>query len=116
PAIAALERLARERRDSPLLADMLQRRVSTITVPTDRINLLVELADLERKANRNEAALAALAQAKSDAPEDIRVLAPLADLYFAAGRLDEAAPIYDKLALDAKANRRMKDVARFRQR
>ncbi|HEY6039796.1 MAG TPA: tetratricopeptide repeat protein, partial [Kofleriaceae bacterium] len=29
---------------------------------------------------------------------------------------DEAAPIYDRLAEDAKANRRMKDVARFRQR
>jgi tetratricopeptide (TPR) repeat protein len=44
------------------------------------------------------------------------VLGPLADLYFAAGRLDEAAPIYDRLAEDAKAQRRMKDVARFRQR
>jgi tetratricopeptide (TPR) repeat protein len=44
------------------------------------------------------------------------VLAPLADLYFSAGRLDEAAPIYDRLAEDAKAGRRMKDVARFRQR
>ena len=38
------------------------------------------------------------------------------DLYFAAGRLDEAAPIYDTLAADAKAQRRMKDVSRFRQR
>ena len=31
-------------------------------------------------------------------------------------RLDEAAPIYDRLAEEAKAARRMKDVARFRQR
>ncbi|MEO8554189.1 MAG: tetratricopeptide repeat protein, partial [Kofleriaceae bacterium] len=37
-------------------------------------------------------------------------------MYFAAGRLDEAAPIYDRLATEAKSARRMKDVAKFRQR
>ncbi len=115
-AIVALEKLARERRDNVLLADMLQRRAAKITTPAERVALLVELAELERKANRNDAALAALAQAKDNAPDDIRVLAPLADLYFAAGRLDEAAPIYDRLATEAKSSRRMKDVARFRQR
>jgi tetratricopeptide (TPR) repeat protein len=115
-AIDALEKLARERRDPALLADMLQRRVATIQVPAERVTLLVELADLERKASRPDAALAALARAAADAPNDPRVLTPLADLYFATGRLDEAAPIYDRLAEDAKAARRMKDVARFRQR
>ncbi|HEU4728061.1 MAG TPA: tetratricopeptide repeat protein, partial [Kofleriaceae bacterium] len=115
-AVDALEKLARERRDAPLLADMLQRRVATITAPAERVALLVELAELERRANRPDAALAALARAAADAPGDPRVLAPLADLYFVTGRLDEAAPIYDRLAEDAKAARRMKDVARFRQR
>lgn len=115
PAIAALEKLARDRRDNALLADMLNRRVATVN-GTDRLSLLVEIAELEKKAGRNDAALAALSQAQKDAPNDIRVLAPLADLYFAAGRLDEAAPIYDTLAADAKTQRRMKDVARFRQR
>lgn len=84
--------------------------------PSERVDLLVELADLERRANRVDLALAALANAAQDAPDDVRVLAPLADLYFASGRLDEAAPIYDRLATEAKAERRMKDVARFRQR
>jgi tetratricopeptide (TPR) repeat protein len=116
PAIDALEKLARERRDAPLLADMLQRRVATVDTAADRVALLVEIADLERRAGRSEAALAALAKAAADAPSDPRVLAPLADLYFVTGRLDEAAPIYDRLAEDAKAGRRMKDVARFRQR
>jgi tetratricopeptide (TPR) repeat protein len=115
-AIDALEKLARERRDAGLLADMLQRRVAGVTAAAERVALRVEIADLERKANRPDAALAALAQAAADAPDDVRVLAPLADLYFATGRLDEAAPIYDRLADDAKAARRMKDVARFRQR
>ncbi len=115
PAIAALEKLARERRDGALLADMLQRRLQT-TPPGERLDLLVELAELERRAGRNDAALAALATAANTAPNDVRVLGPLADMYFAAGRLDEAAPIYDRLATDAKAARRMKDVAKFRQR
>ncbi len=115
-SIAALEKIARERRDNALLADMLARKVETIAVPADRVALLVEIAELERKANRNDAALAALARASKDAPGDVRILAPLADLYFAAGRLEEAAPIYNQLAEDAKAGRRMKDVARFRQR
>jgi pentatricopeptide repeat protein len=114
--IAALEKLARERRDNVLLADMLQRRVQTVTAPTERLALYVELADLERKAGRADAALAALAKAAEDAPTDSRVLAPLADLYFAANRLDEAGPIYAQLAEEAKAARRMKDVAKFRQR
>jgi pentatricopeptide repeat protein len=115
-AITALEKLARDRRDNALLADMLQRRVNGVTQPADRLALLVEIAELERKAGRNDAALSALASAAKEAPEDVRVLSPLADLYFAAGRLDEAAPIYDRLATDAKAARRMKDVAKFRQR
>ncbi|HEX4420604.1 MAG TPA: tetratricopeptide repeat protein [Kofleriaceae bacterium] len=118
-AIDALEKLARERRDPSLLADMLQRRVAGLSsagAPAERVALLVELAELERKANRPDAALAALAQAADAAPADPRVLTPLADLYFATGRLDEAAPIYDRLAEEAKAGRRMKDVARFRQR
>jgi golgin subfamily B member 1 len=115
-ALDALEKLARERRDVPLLAELLQRKVATLAAPAERVALLVELAELERKADRVEAALAALARAAVDAPSDPRVLAPLADLYFVTGRLDEAAPIYDRLAEAAKAGRRMKDVARFRQR
>jgi tetratricopeptide (TPR) repeat protein len=115
-AIGALEKLARDRRDSALLTDMLQRRVQAVIAPGERVTLLVEIADLERKAGHIDAALSALAKARGDAPDDSRVLGPLADMYFVANRLDEAAPIYDRLAEDAKAARRMKDVARFRQR
>ena len=115
PSIAALEKIARDKRDSVLLADMLNRRLA-LTPAGARLELLVEIAELERKAGRNDAALAALASAANAAPDDVRVLGPLADMYFAAGRLDEAAPIYDRLATDAKAARRMKDVAKFRQR
>jgi tetratricopeptide (TPR) repeat protein len=115
-AIAALEKLARDRRDNVLLADMLQRRVTSVVDAGERISLLVEIAELEKKSGRNDAALDALARAHKEAPEDVRVLGPLADLYFASGRLDEAAPIFDRLAQEAKAARRMKDVAKYRQR
>jgi tetratricopeptide (TPR) repeat protein len=50
------------------------------------------------------------------APEDTRVQTPLADLYFAAGRHDEAAPIYERLADEARKKRQMKEVAMYRQR
>jgi len=115
-AIAALEKLARDRRDSALLADVLARRVATVVDLNARLDLLVEIAELERRAGRNDAAMNTLAHARQEAPDDIRVLGPLADLFFAAGRLDEAAPIYDRLATEAKAARRMKDVAKYRQR
>ncbi|MEO8841840.1 MAG: tetratricopeptide repeat protein [Kofleriaceae bacterium] len=119
PSIAALEKLARERRDNALLADALKARLEAVPPATRdaaSVELLVEIADLERKAGRSDAALAALARAANAAPDDVRVLAPLADMFFAASRFDEAAPIYDRLATEAKTARRMKDVAKFRQR
>ena len=115
-AVAALEKLARSRKDNALLADMLARRAQVARSGDERVALYVELADLERKAGRVDTALAALAKAAEDARDDVRVLGPLADLYFVANRLDEAAPIYDRLAQEAKTARRMKDVARFRAR
>ena len=42
-AIAALETIARERRDTTLLADMLGRRAGLVVTPTERVAVLVEL-------------------------------------------------------------------------
>ena len=80
-----------------------------------RLDYLNEALSLERQGDF-DAALTSYRLAMRDHPNDPRILAPLADLYFVTGRLDEAAPIYDRLAEEAKAGRRMKDVARFRQR
>jgi tetratricopeptide (TPR) repeat protein len=115
PTITALEQLARERRDDALLADMLRRRLAS-GGGSDRKGALLELAELERRAGRPEAAIPLLSEAVAAAPEDAAILAPLADLYVAAGRLDDAAPILAKLADEARAARRMKDVAKYRQR
>lgn len=119
PAIKALEQIARRRSDAALLLDMLRRRLA-IPAPepgrAERVELLIEIAELERGFGRNDAALAALGTAVRLARDDVRVLAPLADLCFAVGRLDEAAAMYGQLAADAMAARRMKEVGKFRQR
>ena len=114
-AIAAVERVAREQGDWITVADMLARRLAA-GGDGDTLPLALELADVHRRLGNPAAALPVLEQAAAAAPTDVRVLAPLADLYFAAGQHDRAAPIYDRLADEAKAARRMKDVARYRQR
>ena len=117
PAIAALERLARADGNWATVADMLAKRVAIVEADGgDVLPLALEYAAAERQRGTPAAALPVLERAAALAPGDVRVLTPLADLYFSAGQLDRAAPIYDKLAEDAKAARRMKDVARYRQR
>lgn len=115
-ALAQLESLARERRDTATLAELLRRRARSVSDPAERVTIALEIAEMERKAGRTSGALAELELAAKLAPNDVRLNAPLADLLFAAGRLDEAAPIYEKLAEEAKVARRMRDVARYRQR
>jgi tetratricopeptide (TPR) repeat protein len=117
PTIAALEGIARERNDAGLLADMLRRRLGRAgATGAERKAPLLELAELERRAGRPDAAIPLLAEAAAASPEDAAILGPLADLYVAARRYDEAGPILARLADEARAARRMKDVARFRQR
>jgi golgin subfamily B member 1 len=115
-ALSTLEALARERRDTTTLAELLRRRAASVEDPVERVAIALEVAELEKKAGRNAQALSELEVAAKLAPSDPRVWGPLADLLFAAGRLDEAAPIYERLAEEAKAARRMRDVARYRQR
>ena len=82
PSINALEKLARDRRDNALLADMLQRRLAAINrrrngQAADRLSLPrrdCRKAPRAQSPGRNDAALAALARASEAAPDDIRVL------------------------------------------
>ncbi|MEZ4402162.1 MAG: tetratricopeptide repeat protein [Kofleriaceae bacterium] len=116
-AIRELEQLARADGDLGMVADMLARRLA-LAEATDEgwLPLALEYAQAEVARGTPAAALPVLERAATAAPDDVRVLEPLADLYFAAGQHDRAAPIYDRLAEEAKAARRMKDVARYRQR
>lgn len=117
PAITAVEAVAREAEDFATVADMVNRREQLSTDEAEKLELRLELADLYgQRLGQPERVIPLLEQAVQVAPEDVRVLVPLADLYFAAGRVDEAAPIYSTLAEAAKKKRRMKDVAMYRQR
>jgi tetratricopeptide (TPR) repeat protein len=113
-AAAALEKLARGKGDWAKVADLLSRREDS-TPETDRRALYLELAQvLSEKLHRAQQALPYLERALKISPDDPAVLEPLADLYFANNRLDEAAPLYTSLAERMTKARRMKDVGRLR--
>jgi tetratricopeptide (TPR) repeat protein len=115
--VRAVEEIARDSEDWGVVADMLQRRESVEADEAARLELVLEIAEIFRtRLGQPDAAIPALERAAQAAPEDPRVLGPLADLYFAAGRHLEAQPIYEALADEARSKRRMKDVAKYRQR
>ncbi len=116
-ALAAIEQIARERDDWKVVAQMLSLRLEAASDPAQRLSLTLELCELyTRKLGSPDAVIPLLESAVQTAPDDVRVIGPLADVYFAAGRYGEAGPMFEKLAEDAKKGRRMKDVARYRQR
>ena len=116
-AIAAVLRLAQEREDWGVVADMVSRREAAATDPAEKLALTLRLADLYgNKLKQPDSVIPLLEKARQVAPEDPEVLAPLADLYYGAGRHAEAGPIYERLADEARKVRRMKDVAKYRQR
>jgi tetratricopeptide (TPR) repeat protein len=116
-ALQHIEDASREKEDWILVADMVRRRYQICQDAKERLDLTVELADLYgTKLGQPEQVIPILEAARTEAPEDARILGPLADLYFHAGRHDEAAPMFEKLAEEAKSKRRMKDVASYKQR
>ncbi len=116
-ALQHIEQASRDKDDWILVADMVRRRYQICQDPKERLDLTVELAELYgSRLGQPEQVIPILEAAKVEAPDDARVLGPLADLYFHAGRFDEAAPMFEKLAVEAKSKRRMKDVASYKQR
>lgn len=116
-AVAHVEASAREREEWPMVADMVRRRYETTQDPSAKIDLCVELADLYgARIGQPEQVIPLLESALQSAPDDPRILAPLADLYYYAGRHAEAAPMFETLAEEAKKKRRMKDVAGYKER
>ncbi len=116
-AIKAVETEARDRADWAVVADMVTRREAASEDAAEKLELTLELSDLYgTKLGQPTAVIPLLERAVSMAPDDARVLGPLADLYFGAGRHGDAAPIYERLADEAKKARKMRDVAKYRQR
>ena len=116
-ALERVEEAARSKDDWILVADMVRRRYEICQDPTVKLALTVELAQLygERLA-QPEQVIPLLEAANQSSPDDPRIIGPLADLYFHAGRHAEAAPMYEELAAAAKKQRKMKDVAGYKQR
>jgi tetratricopeptide (TPR) repeat protein len=113
-AAVALEKLARAKGDWGRVADLLSRRENA-TPEGERRQLYLELANvLVDKLHRASQALPYLERALAISPDDPAVLEPLADLYFADNRLEDAAPLYQSLAERMQKARRMKDVGRLR--
>jgi tetratricopeptide (TPR) repeat protein len=116
-AIASLERAARERGDWRQVAELLATREAAETDAGRKLALAVELADIHRqKLGRPLEAVPYLERAVALAPDDAAVAETLADLYFLAGRSQDAEPLYRRLADKAKAARKPKDLARYQQR
>jgi tetratricopeptide (TPR) repeat protein len=96
---------------------MLGRQMNLDSDAAAAVAVAVELADLQvNRFGRPEAAASVLESVLQRAPDDVRILSPLADAYFLSGRVEAAAPLYERLAEEAKKGRRMKDLARFKQR
>jgi tetratricopeptide (TPR) repeat protein len=115
-ALAAVEKLARGRGDWARVAELLAARAQR-AAEADKRPLFVELAEVYRdKLKQPAAALPYLEELARQSPEEPAVVEPLADLYFAAGRNDEALPLYRKLAERLGKGKRTKELARLNQR
>ncbi|MSP60174.1 MAG: tetratricopeptide repeat protein [Myxococcales bacterium] len=115
-AVEMLERAARRRNEWQRVADLVELRSERLA-DADKRPLLLELAKIHsEKLGSPIGALPFLERAADLAPEDVTVIEPLADLYFATERYVDALPLYRKLIDTIGKGRRSKDVARFHYR
>jgi golgin subfamily B member 1 len=115
-ALSALEKLARARGDWSRVADLLALRLEQ-TPDADRKPLYVELAEVYgQKLGRPGEALPYLEALAKQAPDDASVVEPLAELYFAAGRYDDALPLFRGLADKLGKGKKSRELARLNQR
>ncbi|HEY2749485.1 MAG TPA: tetratricopeptide repeat protein, partial [Polyangia bacterium] len=115
-ALAKLETLARARGDFGRVADLLALRLER-TPEAEKKAVYVELAEVYgKKLKQPDRALPYLEALAKEAPEDATVVEPLAELYFAAGRYDDALPLFRGLAEKLQKGRKSRDLARLSQR
>ena len=114
-ALTALETAAREQGNWTEVARLVHIKATNATDTESQLEHLCELGTLyAEKLDHPEGGLPFLEQAIALAPEDPKVLKPLADLYFAAGDLEKAEPMYNGLIdSTAKARKRSKELAPY---
>jgi tetratricopeptide (TPR) repeat protein len=109
----ALEQIARARGDWERVAYLLAAREESAP-ESDKRALWLELSNVYvDKLKQPQAALPYLERAVKAAPDDPQVLEPLADLYLAAGKYNDALPLYRSLVEKVGKGKRTKDVARL---
>jgi tetratricopeptide (TPR) repeat protein len=112
-ALEGLERLARGRSDWRRVVQLLDLREKGERDNAKKRDLLAEIGKLLRtELKAPQEALGYLERAVSLAPDDARVAEPLADAYFAAGRMAEAGKLYAGL-LERLKGKKSKEVARL---
>jgi tetratricopeptide (TPR) repeat protein len=117
PSLLAIEGTARERGDNEALLQLLELRLDISTDAAERKPLLQEIAALRRDTFGDLAsAVPYLEQLAALAPDDPAVAQDLADALAAAGRMDDATGILERLVDQLTKARRGKDVARLLQR
>jgi len=114
-ALTALETSAREQKDWMEVARIVHIKATGATDAESQLEHLCELGTIyAEKLDDPAGGLPFLEQALTLAPSDPKVLKPLADLYFAAGDLEKAEPMYTGLIEStAKARKRSKDLAPY---
>lgn len=114
-ALTALETAAREQKDWMEVARLVHIKATGAKDTESQLKYLCELGTLyAEKLDHPEGGLPFLEQAIELAPNDPKVLKPLADLYFAAGDLEKAEPMYTGLIEStAKTRKRSKELAPY---
>ena len=116
-AVNAVCEHAEQVEDWPTVANMLERQIAAAEDSNNKRGLLIRLASLYReRTGQQQESIQLLEQARDLNPEDSTILTQLADSYLDAARYDEATTLYEGLAAQARKKRKMKDVARYRQR
>jgi tetratricopeptide (TPR) repeat protein len=112
-----LEEAAREREDWQTVARLVHTRAKHTTDAKEQLSLLCELGSIfSEKLDQPDSGLPFLEQALEIAPDDPDVLEPLANLYFAAGRDEDAERLYKGLVEQLSKGRRSKKLGRLEYR
>jgi tetratricopeptide (TPR) repeat protein len=116
-ALETLEKWAREKEDWQKVAKLVHVKAKHATEASAQLQYLCELGNIfSEKLAQPEHGLPFLEQALEIAPDDADVLEPLANLYFAAGRDEDAERLYRGLVEQLSKTRDRKKMGRLQYR
>ncbi|MCD6497835.1 MAG: tetratricopeptide repeat protein [Deltaproteobacteria bacterium] len=111
-ALEAVENAARDAGDWEKVARLVHSKARHAQDPAQQLEYFCELGELyANELDFPDGGIPFLEQARELAPEDPKVLEPLANLYFAAGRNEEAETLYLSLVESLSKHRREKRLA-----